>query len=86
MRSIPTVESDGERLQPITGTPIDLLNMPKGCPFAPRCEAAMKICIQERCERMKINDEHYAACWMNVKKEMEKGTVCAENQKGGAAK
>ena len=46
----------------------------------------MKICIQERCERMKINDEHYAACWMNVKKEMEKGTVCAENQKGGAAK
>ena len=72
MRSIPTVDNDGERLQPITGTPIDLLNMPKGCPFAPRCEAAMKICLRERCERMEINENHAAACWMNVKEAMEK--------------
>ena len=72
MRSIPTVDNDGERLQPITGTPIDLLNMPKGCPFAPRCEAAMKICLRERCERMEINEDHAAACWMNVKEAMEK--------------
>ena len=72
LRSIPTVDSDGGRLQPITGTPIDLLNMPKGCPFAPRCEAAMKICLRERCERMEINKEHAAACWMNVKEAMEK--------------
>ena len=71
MRSIPTVDNDGERLQPITGTPIDLLNMPKGCPFAPRCEAAMKICLRERCERMEINEDHAAACWMNVKAAME---------------
>ena len=71
MRSIPTVDSDGSRLQPISGTPIDLLNMPKGCPFAPRCDAAMKICLRERCERMEINENHAAACWMNVKKEME---------------
>ena len=74
MRSIPTVDSDGGRLQPITGTPIDLLNMPEGCPFAPRCEAAMKICLRERCERMEINEMHYAACWQNVKAAMtEKG-------------
>ena len=72
MRSIPTVDNDGERLQPITGTPIDLLNMPAGCPFAPRCEAAMKICLRERCERMEINENHAAACWMNVKEAMEK--------------
>ena len=72
MRSIPTVESDGERLQPITGTPIDLLNMPAGCPFAPRCDNAMKICLRERCGRMQINADHQAACWMNVKEEMEK--------------
>ena len=76
MRSIPTVDSDGGRLQPITGTPIDLLNMPKGCPFAPRCEAAMKICLRERCERMEINEDHAAACWMNVKDAMEKGGEC----------
>ncbi len=71
MRSIPTLSSDGEKLQPITGTPIDLLNMPKGCPFAPRCDAAMKICIKERCERMEINENHAATCWMNVKEMLE---------------
>ena len=75
MRSIPTVDSDGSRLQPISGTPIDLLNMPKGCPFAPRCDAAMKICMRERCERMQINEWHQAACWMNVKEAFEKGEL-----------
>ena len=73
MRSIPTVDNDDEKLEPITGTPIDLLNMPKGCPFAPRCEAAMKVCLRERCQRMQINDMHQAACWLNVKEAYEKG-------------
>ena len=68
LRSIPTTANSGQKLQPISGTPIDLLNMPKGCPFAPRCDAAMKICIRETCERVQINDQHQAACWMNVKK------------------
>ena len=72
MRSIPTLESDGQRLHPITGTPIDLLNMPAGCPFAPRCDAAMKICLRQRCERMQINDNHQAACWVNVRDAMKK--------------
>ena len=75
MRSIPTVDSDGSRLHPITGTPIDLLNMPEGCPFAPRCDAAMKICLHQRCQRMQINDDHQAACWMNVKEAFENGEL-----------
>ncbi|MBE6692850.1 MAG: ABC transporter ATP-binding protein [Ruminococcaceae bacterium] len=72
IRSIPTVNNDDEKLQPITGTPIDLLNMPAGCPFAPRCDAAMKICLRERCQPIDINSDHRAACWMNVKEEAEK--------------
>ena len=68
LRSIPTVDDSGEKLQPISGTPIDLLNMPKGCPFAPRCDNAMKICMREHCEKMTINENHSAACWMNVRK------------------
>ena len=72
MRSIPTLESDGQRLHPITGTPIDLLNMPAGCPFAPRCDAAMKICLRQRCERMQINDNQQAAGWVNVRDAMKK--------------
>ena len=75
IRSIPTVDNDGEKLQPISGTPIDLLNMPAGCPFAPRCENAMKICLHQRCPRMQINDDHQAACWMTAKEEMEKEGV-----------
>ena len=78
MRSIPTADTAGTKLQPITGTPIDLLNMPKGCPFAPRCDAAMKICLSERCDRMLINEDHAASCWMNVKKGVEDGTIVAE--------
>lgn len=75
MRSIPTANTAGKKLQPIEGTPIDLLNMPKGCAFAPRCNAAMKICIKERCQRMQINEMHQAACWMNVKKGSEDGSI-----------
>ena len=82
MRSIPTADTAGKRLQPITGTPIDLLNMPKGCPFAPRCNNAMKICIREKAERMQINDDHAASCWMNVKKGVESGEIELE-VKGG---
>jgi len=87
MRSIPTADTAGTRLQPITGTPIDLLNMPKGCPFAPRCDNAMKICLTRRCERMKINDDHMAACWMNMKAGAEDGSIQLEHEdpEGGEA-
>ena len=78
LRSIPSTESAGTKLQPISGTPIDLLNMPEGCPFTPRCDAAMKICLSSRCERMQINDDHQAACWMNVKKGLDNGTLTLE--------
>lgn len=67
LRSIPTMDTKGQKLHPITGTPIDLLNMPKGCAFAPRCENAMKICIHEKPTTMKINENHRASCWVNVK-------------------
>ena len=49
--------------------------MPAGCPFAPRCEAAMKICLRKRAERMRINEDHLASCWMNVKKGLEDGSI-----------
>lgn len=75
MRSIPTANTFGHKLQPITGTPIDLLNMPSGCPFAPRCEAAMKVCIRQKADRMLINDDHMSACWMNVKSGVEDGSI-----------
>ena len=84
MRSIPTADTAGTRLRPITGTPIDLLNMPAGCPFAPRCENAMKICIHHRAERMFINEDHAATCWMNVKKGLESGELEIDEEGGEA--
>ncbi len=68
MRSIPDMNDDEKaRLVPISGTPIDLLHMPPGCPFAPRCDKAMKICLQEKPAEYWVGHDHLAACWMNVK-------------------
>ena len=90
LRSIPSVATLGQKLQPISGTPIDLLNMPSGCPFAPRCAAAMKICITEPAPRVDVNDEHRAACWMCIKEGIENGTISVEapenTQKGSDVK
>lgn len=75
LRSIPNIGRMGEKLVPIPGTPINLLNMPKGCAFCPRCENAMKICLTEQPPEMQVQDGHRASCWLNVKAEMEKGEV-----------
>ena len=71
LRSIPNVDRIGEKLVPIPGPPINLLNMPKGCAFCPRCEEAMKICIEEQPPEMQMPDGHFASCWLNVKAAME---------------
>ena len=71
LRSIPNVDRIGEKLIPIPGKPINLLNMPKGCAFCPRCEEAMKICIEEQPPEMQMPDGHFASCWLNVKAAME---------------
>ena len=67
LRSIPKLDTNHARLIPISGSPVDLTNMPKGCPFAARCDKCMKICLTERPQELTINDDHNAACWMNVK-------------------
>ena len=76
LRSIPRVDSDGKPLQPIAGTPIDLLNIPPGCPFAPRCPETMAVCLKKRPDRMRIHEDHYAQCWMNQQKAFEEGKRC----------
>ena len=48
INSIPKLNAaEKERLVPIEGTPVDLLNPPAGCPFAPRCKSCMKVCLRE---------------------------------------
>ncbi|MEG1809002.1 MAG: ABC transporter ATP-binding protein [Oscillospiraceae bacterium] len=82
LRSIPNIDNDEkERLVPIAGTPVDMLNLPGGCAFAPRCERAMKICLTEHPDEAWINDNHLSACWSNVKDASEHGSI--ETDKNG---
>ena len=89
LRSMPRVDAESyERLIPIEGTPVDMLNPPEGCPFAPRCEHAMKICLQKMPPYVELGDNHRAACWLrvqdaiNAQKEAQKkeGTEGKENE------
>jgi len=75
MRSIPTVSDDDRRLEPIGGTPVDLLNMPDGCPFAPRCDRAMKVCLSHKAKELGINENHAASCWYNFKDAIAEGRM-----------
>ena len=75
IRSIPRMDSkEHERLVPIEGTPVDLLNPPKGCPFASRCDNCMQICLREKAPVTFFSDVHYSSCWMNQKAELEGGS------------
>lgn len=73
LRSIPKLnEKEHSRLVPIEGSPVDMLNPPAGCPFAPRCDSCMKICLRRMPEYTDISDIHYSACWLLQKAEFEK--------------
>lgn len=81
LKSIPKIVDEKEkeeRLVPIEGNPVDLLNMPEGCPFAPRCENCMKICLKKN-PPVRHFGEHYASCFMNEKEIFE----AASTSKGG---
>lgn len=76
LNSIPKLyEEKRTKLIAIEGTPVDMLNPPKGCPFAPRCNRCMKICLRQMPPYTQISDEHYSACWLMQKEEFEQGGV-----------
>ena len=73
IKSIPRLDVEvRERLVPIEGQPIDLLNPPAGCPFAPRCEKCMKICLNRMPPKTQLSDTHDSQCWLRQKEEFEK--------------
>jgi oligopeptide transport system ATP-binding protein len=66
LSSIPLPTADrGQELIPIPGSPPDMLDPPKGCPFTPRCPYAMRICAEEMPEYTTFSAEHKAACWLH---------------------
>jgi oligopeptide transport system ATP-binding protein len=55
-----------DRLKSIPGAPPNLLAMPKGCPFAPRCDFVIERCWDEPPPLSTIEPGHQIACWVNV--------------------
>lgn len=66
LKSVPRLDTDEkEHLYSLGGTPPDLLLEIKGCPFADRCEHAMKICKKQKPTLEVHSDTHTSRCWLN---------------------
>ncbi len=66
INSLPKIDEEvGTQLTPIEGSPVDLMHPPAGCPFAPRCEQCMKVCLTEKPPYFEMEPDHYSACWLH---------------------
>ena len=64
LKSVPRLDQARKsKLDPIEGVPPDLINMPQGCSFYPRCTFRVEKCQQETPELTLVDEKHYAACW-----------------------
>jgi peptide/nickel transport system ATP-binding protein/oligopeptide transport system ATP-binding protein len=61
-KSIPRLDLEVERLDTIKGLVPNLLNLPSGCPFHPRCDFCFKRCVEEMPELIEIEDSHLVKC------------------------
>lgn len=63
LRAVPTLAGARENLASVPGTPPDLVDLPTGCPFHPRCPFATARCRQEEPPLLEVGHGHAAACW-----------------------
>ncbi len=63
LRSIPPLDGEAERLESIPGEVPDLINLPPGCNFSPRCHLADERCWQREPELLEASPGHRVACW-----------------------
>ncbi|MBS4178525.1 ABC transporter ATP-binding protein [Lederbergia citrea] len=76
LRSLPRMTNGvKERLIPIQGTPPDLLDPPKGCPFAERCPYTMGICKEQMPPHFKIGDDRSTMCWLEDQEIKKRGDM-----------
>ena len=59
MNSIPRLDNDGEKLEPIQG----VVPLPKGCKFAPRCKYCTQRCMDEEPELLEVAENQYVRCF-----------------------
>ena len=64
LRSVPRLDQPRKaKLDPIEGFPPDLVHMPPGCAFQPRCRFAVERCKVEAPPLMTVGEDHLSACW-----------------------
>jgi oligopeptide transport system ATP-binding protein len=67
LKSLPRVDrTSNEKLATISGLPPDLLGLPPGCPFTPRCAFAVERCREENPRLEPVEPDHEIACWVDV--------------------
>jgi len=66
MESIPSLDDDKGRLEPIKGVVPDPYEVPEGCPFNNRCPHAMDICTEEDPPLVEVEDGHKSSCWLHI--------------------
>ena len=65
LASVPRLDqARTEKLDPIQGMPPDLVNLPPGCPFRPRCKYVIDKCSEELPPLISVGEDHTAACWV----------------------
>lgn len=66
INSVPRLDTPRkEPLISLKGTPPDLFKLPSGCPFAPRCVKAMKICARLTPPSIELSKGHTVSCWLH---------------------
>ena len=69
LASVPRLDSPRkETLRVIKGLPPNMAQLPKGCPFAPRCDYAMDKCREERPPLEEVGEDHFRACFYDASK------------------
>jgi oligopeptide/dipeptide ABC transporter ATP-binding protein len=91
LHSVPKLYSRRERLIPIEGQPPSLIDLPPGCPFAPRCPFVMEVCVQEDPPDFPVGPDHSAKCYLYSDRATEKekeaaaaAGLAASSRTGGA--
>ncbi|RYL91468.1 ABC transporter ATP-binding protein [Sporolactobacillus sp. Y61] len=64
LSSMPKLHAKTDKLTAIPGSPPDLSDPPKGCPFAPRCPYAMKVCTDHMPDYTELSATQKTACWL----------------------
>ncbi|MCH3966191.1 MAG: ABC transporter ATP-binding protein [Bacilli bacterium] len=73
IKSVPTLQD--QELEPIKGNPVNLLDLPKGCSFSPRCSKCMHICTEVYPEQIELSKDHSVSCWNAIKELQDEGKI-----------